>query len=1202
MDFLASTVAGKAVDQGFSKFSDFINNIKGKHDDIALADAIRQELLDQYGKEPFYNDFDSYLTRNKTIDSLILTLRDFSLQQSMGPSEFVDKNSKQLVDSTPSCLAYSVQIKDAFSHIFNCTSFAITSINPYSDLGRLQSDIHIQNAENNNQMQAGFAMLHNDIENLFQLFQYERASQNLPDFSAEAEAIKTKIKEIETTYQRKSRFDDALTQYGDLAISIADAEIRGEAKSALLCALRCNIALCYSNLGKAKEAMDSLGKVPPDIAQTSETYNFVWASVVIQHKLEDQYSEALNRTEIALKLKPDYYQAFFFRQHLQALMGMRTQCELLDELDSYFSNISDGEQKKTLAGNYYTFRGLICTTFNDSTSAYKNHEKAAMHGYDELVSQFNMLSALYGQAVKNAIYGQRILRPNVDIPKLYKVLDGLKVLLQDKRMDVRTYQDVRCYAISLYVSASCTIKGSHDLQPLESYLPFSKDYETTRMLILGSKEVLRPDVIQRLDQNDQFLLEIRQMLHDDDLQMCREKIEQRLEDPNYNLPDDTVLTLLELCIVSKDVKSYRKYRSKKGIEVFAGDYLIAMDACAYELEGNIEKAKLIFSGIAQTCTDYRTLDNVLRFYKRSDSIQECETLYFKLQCLQKDRKTYINDLDSFYCSGLDFMISHKRNSAKDFFEAASKDELSPEAYSYMEGRLYQAINDPPHLYISLSQNSHAGFQSKVNQAICQRLMRHYDDGLNLCLDLVQHAEGIGKEQLVKVYWLISDFYLFKKMLDESYSWALKAHKLMAEYPYDQSHRAFLGRMMRSGHFEGLSTILEYQKVHPVVVNYIKAIQISPDDEDMPHQFLQQVKEYLPEAPDLVTQERQIASDYKNLAMPLYILFQCFNDDWRRLLQFAQHNKLRLGTGALRRQQLEESWVGHDIVVDAQTLIIMAVCNCLPALQVADHVHISYCSVAALQYFYLSNNYGLMAIDTLMDWLNSEQAIILEPDGMIDAKEILIKSLSKEFFACCNISERLSIPFLCADALVLSLQPFPDFSISKDIRFITLPVWCSVYGKSHPDISAQMIYQLLQYGKFVSFSASTIFNQIKNNNFQVSEEFLQPFMICKSDYDMQSFSGAYLGAIQMLREENISAAEALSEAILQNGKEIWQRGIYYREYLKRYPDDIDFKIRADSILKYTSTIISGIEQIWMPMPETLGTLRDELQKNIMDELI
>lgn len=89
---------------------------------------------------------------------------------------------------------------------------------------------------------------------------------------------------------------------------------------------------------------------------------------------------------------------------------------------------------------------------------------------------------------------------------------------------------------------------------------------------------------------------------------------------------------------------------------------------------------------------------------------------------------------------------------------------------------------------------------------------------------------------------------------------------------------------------------------------------------------------------------------------------------------------------------------------------------------------------------------------------------------------------------------------------------------------------------------------------------------------------------------------------MLREENRSAAEALSEAILQNGKKIWQRGIYYRENLKRYPNDIDFQNRVASILKYASTIIVGIEQIWMPMPEKLGTLRDELQKIIMDELI
>lgn len=65
-----------------------------------------------------------------------------------------------------------------------------------------------------------------------------------------------------------------------------------------------------------------------------------------------------------------------------------------------------------------------------------------------------MLSALYGQAVKNAPYDQRILHPDVDILKLYEVLDGLKVLLQDKHMGEKAYQDVKRHTVSLYVSAS----------------------------------------------------------------------------------------------------------------------------------------------------------------------------------------------------------------------------------------------------------------------------------------------------------------------------------------------------------------------------------------------------------------------------------------------------------------------------------------------------------------------------------------------------------------------------------------------------------------------------------------------------------------------------------------------------------------------------------------------------------------------------
>ena len=166
---------------------------------------------------------------------------------------------------------------------------------------------------------------------------------------------------------------------------------------------------------------------------------------------------------------------------------------------------------------------------------------------------------------------------------------------------------------------------------------------------------------------------------------------------------------------------------------------------------------------------------------------------------------------------------------------------------------------------------------------------------------------------------------------------------------------------------------------------------------MPQKFLKQVKEYLPDTPDHATQEQQLALDYKKLPIPIYMLLQHFKEDWSRFLSFAQKNKLRLGTGNLQRQQLEENWIGSDIVVDAQTLVIMAVCDCLPALQLIKHVHISYSSITVLQYFYLSNNFGFMAIEVLMDWLSSENTVILEPDGIVDINDTLVQGFSKSLF-------------------------------------------------------------------------------------------------------------------------------------------------------------------------------------------------------------
>ena len=66
-------------------------------------------------------------------------------------------------------------------------------------------------------------------------------------------------------------------------------------------------------------------------------------------------------------------------------------------------------------------------------------------------------------------------------------------------------------------------------------------------------------------------------------------------------------------------------------------------------------------------------------------------------------------------------------------------------------------------------------------------------------------------------------------------------------------------------------------------------------------------------------------------------------------------------------------------------------------------------------------------------------------------------------------------------------------------------------------------------------------------------------------------------------------------------QIWRRGTYYRETLKKMPNDDVVQVRAFSILKYAGSIITGMRQIWTTMPKEISSLCNELQRIIADEL-
>lgn len=71
---------------------------------------------------------------------------------------------------------------------------------------------------------------------------------------------------------------------------------------------------------------------------------------------------------------------------------------------------------------------------------------------------------------------------------------------------------VKKVALSLYISA-CTLLGSqHNLSPVDKYLPFARDYETKRALILGYRGELAADTISLLEDQDRKYFQIRNLL------------------------------------------------------------------------------------------------------------------------------------------------------------------------------------------------------------------------------------------------------------------------------------------------------------------------------------------------------------------------------------------------------------------------------------------------------------------------------------------------------------------------------------------------------------------------------------------------------------------------------------------------------------------------------------------------------------------
>lgn len=1195
------TKAGEKIfDKAMEKTGSQLSELLGSRTDAVLQSSVETWLREEYGEHDFFDDFYAYLSGGNVIGGLIATLHKATPNGSIGITKFTGMNLTYFLERYPQHSRHSEQIKTTLENIYQYIALSTTRIpNQYSCEGRLQSTINMNQAELTHQNQMIISMLgeliHRGAPSGANAVSLE-GSRELADCTGLTVEFKQQIEDIEVKYQKQDRYQEALDQYNELLQSIAAKDVHGKSRAEILCTLYCNIAICNANLGREDSAMSSLRNIPDEVARSSATYHYIYAAILLQYRRTEQYPVALEHTQDALKLQPKHHRAYLLQQYLYTLLEQKDYKTVMEELASYLSVHSSEMQSDGCVGDYYQHCGLISIVCGKAQDAYNNFKMAIDAGYDEVIARVNMISALYMQAIESIQLSQPCLAPAVDNKKLIAVLRETQRLFEEKEDELSSHILVKGFAVKLCVSVCSALRIPHNLSPLSDFLPFADDYQALRAMILGSKEPLSEETIALLKQDDALFAEARKLFDENHLTECRDKLIKCMDKSDGELPLSLSYMFLEVCISLKDCEHYWEYRSKLSSEQIGNELLGELDAIAYEQEGKMDKAKELADELVMSSNDIHVLENILRFYHRNNFDAESEGLYLKIQNLHQENQVYIENPDEFYCRGMSFLTKNNRHTVEDFFDKIPDSQISAEAFLDIQAMYYDSINDAFNLYNVLNQKAAPSIQDRINKAICLRTMRRYEEGIELCLALAEEAK---ENQLKEVCYLVSNLYLLNSQPTESYAWAEKAHQLAVQQPYDESHQFLFARAFRCKRPEGLQKIVEYQDTHPNVVNFFKVLHIDPEEQNIGETLLEQLSTSLPETDDWVDREKKLAGDYRALPIPINLLLKYYHEDWGQLQRFALKNKLRLGLGNPERQQLETSWVKDDIVVDAQTLVLMHLFGCIPSLQSVKRIHITYGTVSALQGCFLSLKFDTLFIGKLMDWLNSEPCIVLEPDGVVDENDDIVKAFSSEFFAACNVAERKDIPFLCADTVVLFYQAVRNSSIPKGIRFVSVPVICNIFGKEKTAESEGMIYNLLGGGNFISFGANTILERIRADGYSITAESLGRFLICKSDYDMESFSNVYLRATYRLKEESLEAADQFSKLLLDNARRIWQRGTYYRDQKKRYRDK-DATRRAAAIESYIVDMVAGMNRIWGKKSSEIVDLCEELKRLVIEE--
>ena len=114
-----------------------------------VLEKTREQLLNSYGEKSFYNDIDKYCSQNNVIENLLDNLSENDNSEKYTQKSFCEHHINCFLDYYPKYLKDILcqnEIKSFFNDMYSSVYEKVVLLPSHSQLGKVQMDMHIENA------------------------------------------------------------------------------------------------------------------------------------------------------------------------------------------------------------------------------------------------------------------------------------------------------------------------------------------------------------------------------------------------------------------------------------------------------------------------------------------------------------------------------------------------------------------------------------------------------------------------------------------------------------------------------------------------------------------------------------------------------------------------------------------------------------------------------------------------------------------------------------------------------------------------------------------------------------------------------------------------------------------------------------------------------------------------------------------------